>query len=199
MMTHLQPATNSRPWRRRIGVVALGVSTLIWTHRSQAQSEADLSPSDVEAAYLYNFGKFIDWPEPDSGAAQFSICVVGKDDFGPALDSLVQSDTVKGQPIAVKRLPAVAVTEACQILFLAPSEKTRLAKDLDTLKDKPVLTVSNIPDFLDHGGIIQFIVQDNRVRFAVNLAAATRAHLSFSSELLKVAVYVNSKPPQEGQ
>jgi hypothetical protein len=167
---------------------------------SQAQAAPAVSSFDVEAAYLYNFGKFIEWPAPpDATAAPFSICVVGKDEFGATLDSLIQNETVNGRAIVVKRLPTVTDADACQILFLGSTEEARLARDLDTVKAKPILTVSSIPGFLDHGGMIQFLVGDNRVRFAVNLAPATRAHLTLSSELLKVAVYVNSKPAQGGQ
>jgi hypothetical protein len=165
-----------------------------------AHAAPPLSSSDVEAAYLYNFGKFIEWPAPaDPNAAPFSICIVGKDDFGATLDSLVQNDTVKGRAIVAKRLPSIAVAEACQILFLGSSEQPHLARDLDAVKDKPILTVSSIPGFLDHGGMIQFLVRDSRVRFAVNLASATHADLTLSSELLKVAVFVDSKPSQGGQ
>jgi hypothetical protein len=163
-------------------------------------SAATLSPSDVEAAYLYNFGKFIGWPPPsDATAAPFSICVVGKDDFGATLDSLIQNDTINGRTIVAKRLPSISVADACQILFLGSSEEPRLAKDLDAIKEKPILTVSSIPGFLDRGGMIQFLVRDSRVRFAVNLDSSTRAHLSLSSELLKVAVLVKLKPVPEGQ
>jgi hypothetical protein len=201
MKIHLQSAIKSGVARRWIVPTLLCALNLAFIPAGQAQSSPAVSPSDIEAAYLYNFGKFIDWPslQPDAASPQFSICIVGKDDFGSALDSIVQNDKVKGRDIVIKRLPTVSVADGCQILFLASSERSRLAKDLDTLKEKPVLTVSTIPDFLDRGGMVQFIMQENRVRFAVNLASATHVHLTLSSELLKVAVFVNPKPSQEGQ
>jgi hypothetical protein len=154
--------------------------------------------SDVEAAYLHNFGKFVEWPPLP--VAPFTICIVGKDDFGKTLDSLIAHESMQGRTIVAKRLPSTAEAgEACQIVYVGTSELSRLGKDLDALKDKPVLTVSALPSFLDHGGMIQFVLEENRVRFAVNLAAAERAHLTFSAELLKVALYVNSRPSQEGQ
>jgi hypothetical protein len=157
------------------------------------------SSADVEAAYLYNFGKFIDWPaSPVASTAPFSICVVGSDEFGAALGSLVQNDTIKGRPIVARRLPSLVDADTCQILFLGSSEQPRIIRDLDALKDKPILTVSIIPGFIDRGGMIEFLVLDNRVRFAINLTPATRVHLTLSSELLKVALYVDSKPSQEG-
>jgi hypothetical protein len=201
MQNHRQPAISLKKWRRWIIFAALCALGILHLRPCMAQPTTPVGPADIEAAYLYNFGKFIDWPtpDPDTTPAQFSICIVGKDEFGSTLDSLVQNDTVKGHAIITKRLPSVADVDACQILFLATSEKIRLARDLDALREKPILTVSAIPGFLNRGGMIQFIVQDNRVRFAVNLASTTHVHLALSSELLKVAVFVNSKPAQEGQ
>ena len=116
---------------------------------------------------------------------------------GPAiqskLDELVANETLDGHKIIPKRLSAVTAADACQILFVGQSEEPRLAKDLAAVQGKPILTVSNMPGFLDRGGMILFLVQNNRVRFAVNLPPAQQAGLQLSSEFLKVAVYVNTK------
>jgi hypothetical protein len=163
-------------------------------------AQSDVAPTDVEAAYLYNFGKFVEWPpQVESNPAPFTICVLGKDDFGPILDSLIANETIHQHNIVAKRMPTLANTDACQILYLGSSEQSRMTKDLDALKDKPILTVSSLTGFMDHGGMIQFLLVENRVRFEVNLAAASHCHLTLSAELLKVAVFVNSKPSQEGQ
>jgi hypothetical protein len=160
-------------------------------------SVAQLTASDVEAAYLYNFGKFVNWPaEPP--AAPFSICVLG-DDFAKTLDSLIANESIQGRKIAARRLSSVADADRCQILFLGVSEESRLTKDMAALKGKPILTVSSLPRFLDEGGNIQFLMQNNRVRFAINLAAAEKSGLTLSSELLKVAVSVSPMPPVEGR
>jgi hypothetical protein len=201
MQNYLQPARRVRSRQRWIALTIAGALGFASCHNGIAQSATAVSSADVEAAYLYNFGKFIDWPSPqsDPASAPFSICIVGKDEFGSTLDSLIQNDTVKGHAIIARHLPSVADAGSCQILFLASSEKVRLAKDLDELKEKPVLTVSSLPGFLEQGGMIQFLPQNNRVRFAVNLAATDHVHLALSSELLKVAVYVSPKPAQEGE
>jgi len=150
-----------------------------------AQPPASMSPSDVEAAYLYNFGKF--------------VCILGEDGFGGTLDSLVANESIEGRKIAVRRLASASAANNCQIVFIAPSEETRLAKDLAAFEKRPVLTVSNLPGFLEHGGMIQFLLQNNRVRFAVNLAATEQNSLALSSELLKVAVRVDAKPALEAK
>lgn len=198
MQTVFQSAANLRspkPWIR----LAL-CSAIVLAFSLECPAQSSLAPTDVEAAYLYNFGKFVDWPPPaESAQGPFTICTVGKDDFGRTLDSLIANEAMRGRSIVAKRLATTGNVETCQIVYLGLSEQARMSRDLDALKDKPVLTVSSLPGFLDHGGMIQFVLQENRVRFAVNLTAATQAHLTLSAELLKVAVYVNSKPAQEAQ
>jgi hypothetical protein len=163
-----------------------------------AQATAGLAPADVEAAYLYNFGKFVRWPaDPAAQSAPFSICTLGDDSFGETLESLIANETVSGRKIVARRLSSPAAAGDCQIVFLGQSEEPRLAKDMGVLKKKPVLTVSALPGFLDRGGMIQFLLQNKRVRFSVNLPAAEDSGLSPSSELLKVAVSVKTGPPQE--
>jgi hypothetical protein len=165
-----------------------------------AQPPASMSPSDVEAAYLYNFGKFIRYPAIQvQDANSFSICILGEDSFGGTLDSLVANELVEGRKIVARRLSSASSANNCQIVFIAASEETRLAKDLAAFEKKPVLTVSNLPGFLEHGGMIQFLLQNNRVRFAVNLTQAEQSSLTLSSELLKVAVRVDAKPASEAK
>jgi hypothetical protein len=138
-------------------------------------------------------------PSPDSSSTPFVICIVGKVNFGATLDSLIAKESIQGRKITTRRLSSINDAESCHIVFLAMSEESRLTKDLDALKDKPILTVSSLPGFLEHGGVIQFISQGNRVRFAVNLAAAAQSRIALSSELLKVALYVNPKRSEEAQ
>ncbi len=163
----------------------------LWSLPVKAGPNDKPSEYEVEAAYLFNFSKFITWPA-DSGArgGQFSICVLGDDPFGPTLDKIVTGEKVEGKSVVDKRITRSEEATTCSILYISPSEASRLSKTLLAVKDAPVLTVSDIPDFMDRGGMIQFLLRDNRVRFAVNLAPTQRDGLALSSELLKVAVTV---------
>jgi hypothetical protein len=78
----------------------------------------------------------------------------------------------------------------CQTLFVGSTKDTELAKILETLNKVAVLTVSDMPRFTERGGMIQFILEGNRVRFQVNLTAAQNAGLTLSSQLLKLAALV---------
>jgi hypothetical protein len=144
---------------------------------------------EVKATYLYKFGRFVEWParaESDS----FTICVLGQDPFGPALNAIIANETIAGKSVVAKRIPAPQDAANCRVLFIGLSENTRLKQILTTLRDASVLTVSDLPEFTQRGGMVQFISEGDRVRFEVNLATAERAGLTLSSELLKVAINV---------
>jgi hypothetical protein len=145
--------------------------------------------SEVKAAFLYNFGKFVKWP---SGAEQpsFTICVLGRDPFGAQLDTIVAGESVGAKPITVRRIAAVQEASSCRILFISASEQSHLNTILPAVAKNSVLTVSDLPQFVERGGMIQFVLDQGRVRFEVNLGSAESCGLSMSSELLKVATHV---------
>jgi hypothetical protein len=148
------------------------------------------SEYQIKAAYLYNFGKFVNWPAEVAAASEFDVCVLGSDPFGPLLDATVSDSTINGKRVIVKRIARAQEATGCRVVFIAASESQRLGSDLAVLGRLHVLTVSDNPHFLERGGIIQFVFAGDRVRFAVNLTAAQQAGLTLSSELLKVATKV---------
>lgn len=149
----------------------------------------------VKAAYLFNFGRFVKWPET-SGSVRgtFAICVIGSDPFGSVLDSTVSGEHLDGKKVVVKRIASPSDALSCQILYISNSEEAKWSSIASTLGRAPVLTVSDISGFTEHQGMVQFIVSNDRVRFQVNLSAAQKAGLSMSSELLKVATSVKGQP-----
>jgi hypothetical protein len=151
---------------------------------------------DVKAVYLYNFGRFVEWPAsitPKSDS--FTVCVLGHDPFGPALDATLAGETIGGKSVAAKRISNPQEAGSCQIVFLSSSEDSRLNKIVEALDKEVVLTVSDMPQFAQRGGMIQFVLEGKKVRFEVNLTAVQRAGLTLSSELLKVATTVRRNPP----
>ncbi len=150
--------------------------------------------SQVKAAYLYNFGKFVTWPDTGSGAAgSFEICILGKDPFGIVLDSTVSGGSIGDRKVTARKIASLQDSGHCRILFISSSEQGRLRAILTAAKASNQLTVSDIPDFAEKGGMIQFVPQENRIRFEVNLPATEEAGLMLSSELLKVATKVIGK------
>jgi hypothetical protein len=153
---------------------------------------------DVKAAYLFNFGRFTTWPAAGAGGdgAVFGVCVLGRDPFGAALDGMVTGEMIDGKRVTVRRIARAADTEGCRILFVSASEDAELAHILQTLVGSRILTVSDLPQFVERGGMIQFVSDGKKIRFTVNVPAATQAGLMLSSELLRVAAAVraNARP-----
>ncbi|HKF51317.1 MAG TPA: YfiR family protein [Candidatus Acidoferrales bacterium] len=154
------------------------------------------SEYQVKAAYLYNFSRFVEWPAAERGEP-FAICVLGKDPFGTILDATVSGQGTGTQNLVAKRVTKPQDALACQILFVGNSEEDHLKEILAVLGKASVLTVSDIPRFSERGGMIEFLLKGDRVRFEVNLSNAVNAGLSVSSDLLKVALAVR-KNPQSG-
>lgn len=147
--------------------------------------------SQVKAAYLYNFGKFVTWPNDSSKSSDaFEICVLGKDPFGPILDETVQGDKINGKKIEILRLARLQEASGCNILFISSSEESHLSGIVTEAQRMHLLTVSDIPHFAERGGTIGLVNQEDRIRFEVNRTRAEQCHLGLSSELLKVAVKV---------
>lgn len=155
------------------------------------------SRDDVQAAYLYNFGKFVRWPQGEA-RGPILVCVAGQDPFGETIGRLTAGEQINGRTLEVRNLEHPEAAASCSILFVGAAERDREDSFLAATAGKPVLTVSDAPDFLEHGGMIQFQLVDDHVRFSVNLGAANHCGVGLSSELLKVALRVTSGPEAGG-
>jgi hypothetical protein len=159
---------------------------------SEAAAQTRLpAQHEVEAAYLYQFGHYVDWTSiPASNADAFNICVLGVDPFGSALDDIVRGKVIADQQVAIKRILGPGESHTCRIVYVSPSEEGRVAVILRALEGTGIVTVGQGAQFTRRGGMIAFTSQDKKVRFIVNLAAADAAHVRLSSQLLRVAVSV---------
>jgi len=160
-----------------------------------SHAQAPATEYEVKAAYLLNFGKFVKWPESalPPGTDKFSICVLGDDPFGNVLSTTVRDEKIDGKPVVARHISRSQDVTGCQVLFVSRSEDKQVRKLLQSFSKSAVLTVSDMPGFVDHDGMIQFTLVNNRVRFEVNLDSVQQAGLVLSSELLKVASSVKGK------
>lgn len=150
----------------------------------------------VKAVFLFNFSQFVDWPPAAFAGPRspITICVLGHDPFGAALDDIVQGEIVNGRPLEVQRYRSVAELGDCHILFIDRSEQSRLGEILAQLDGRSVLTVGDSDGFARRGGMIRFMTVGNKIRLRVNLDAAQAAGLTISSKLLRPAEIVKSDP-----
>ena len=142
----------------------------------------------VKAAFLYNFAKFTEWPSGTyaDASAPLTVCVLGKDAFGKALDSLA-GKRIDGRPVSISRLAGVEEARQCQVVFISESEEERAPAIIGNLADRPVLTVCNAPSCARFKGIIHLRVVSERIRFAIDIDAAKSAGLKLNSKLLALA------------
>lgn len=141
----------------------------------------------VKAAFLYNFLKFVDWPA-DAISSPSTICigVIGRNPFEGALDTL-KGKSAKGRRVVVSHFRSIDEVKGCDLLYVGASEKPRLSQILRQAHNFHMLTVSDQDGFCEAGGMINLIFIKNRVGFDINVAAASRARLKISSQLLKLA------------
>jgi YfiR/HmsC-like len=186
--------------RQIVAVIGIGLCAVLGrTHPLAGAGEEGSLEYPVKAAFLVNFAKFAEWPTDSlqARASAVSICVLGRDPFGDALEKTVAGRSVGGRPIVIQRYRSLERIGECHVLFIATSESGRLAQILERLAAAPVLTVGECCGFARQGGVIGLVVEDNLARFEVNLHSAQRKGLVLSSKLLGVARVVDDLAAEE--
>lgn len=158
-----------------------------------------VSEYKVKAAFLFNFAKFVEWPERHGDTGSVIIGVIGLDPFGENLDQVVRDKTVGTKPIAIRRFAGLEQLQPCDILFISPSESSRLDAILKALDGTATLTVGEDEGFVRKGGVIRFFTEESKIRFEINLDAAEYEGLRLSSRLLQVARTVAGKGNRGGR
>ncbi|MBN1931851.1 MAG: YfiR family protein [Desulfobacterales bacterium] len=172
--------------------VSIGLMLLFETH---AYADSVLYREYlVKAAFLYNFAKFVDWPIEvfEDEHAPIYLCILGKNPFDDDVIQSIENKTVDGRKLLVETSKHAKDHSKCHILFISRSMEKEAKQILTDIKDRPVLTVSDIAEFTSLGGIIEFIVINNKIRFEINIDSARHAGLKISSHLLKMAKIVKS-------
>jgi hypothetical protein len=182
------------PGPRRLLLAGLGLLACAMLLTNISTASAQSKEYQVKAAFLYNFSQFVTWPGGAFGNAQtpFVIGVLGSDPFGSYLDQLVNGQKAGGHSLIVKRISSADEAKSCQIVFISRSEAGQAGTIIAALRGRSVLTVADIDSFAENGGMVGFFVENNRIRFKINLGAARGASLNLSSKLLRLAQVINS-------
>ena len=190
------PPRRSNHLAQVIGQAALLFAFLCCLPVSSKADEQLVTEYQIKADFLYNFTRFVNWPDNTTQPENnFTLCVLGDDTFGESLD-LLAGRNVQGQVLNVRRLSAQPVTDSCRVLYISQSDSYRMADILATLSGKPVLTVSDTREFARQGGMIRLKLVENKVRFDINIDAVERAGLNISSKLLSLATIVKDSGPE---
>ncbi|MBI1776245.1 MAG: YfiR family protein [Proteobacteria bacterium] len=153
---------------------------------------AGVDENALKAAFLYNFITFTEWPhqklQPNDDAP-FRLCVYGQDALGAALRAL-EAKTVNGRSLSTARVGSTAEAHKCNLLYIENFDGRPAEAMLSELSADGVLTVGEEARFAELGGIIALVKRNNRVAFVINMDAASRAGLKFSSKLLSLATVI---------
>ena len=171
---------------RLLAPAALAACLLSAPPAVRAAGEATFAEYQVKAAFLKNFVKFVAWP---SSTGAFNVCILGDDPFKGWLAGT--EDAGSGRRLAHRRIATVHETDGCQVLFVPAGQRAAIPGILATLDGKPVLTVGDGEGMAAEGLMLSFLIEEQKVRFEVNLAAIRRAGLTVSSRLLGLAKTVH--------
>lgn len=180
--------------RKVVSLIAITclLSAMALGSHADSIDTSDSSEYLIKAGFIYNFAKLVQWPttafaQPDSPIV---IGILGDDPFGATLDRIVADKKINGRALVVRRLKwsrDFKDVRDCNILFVSSSEKEHIDTVVDMMKLLPILTIGDSPGFARRGGIMNFTLEDNKVRFEVNVEAAKHADLTISSRLLTLA------------
>jgi len=177
------------------------VTAALWFPAVPASGQSAETPAlsneyTVKAVFLYNFGRYVEWPEGSFAgpAAPFVIGIVGEDAFGGALQEIAARKTIRGRPIALRRFTSPEeYNQACQILFVSRSlAAPQQAALIKMTEGKGVLVVGETPGFAEQGGTANFFVEEDRIRFEINMETARRAQLRMDAKLLSLGKPVST-------
>jgi hypothetical protein len=161
--------------------------------RAQPEDENINREYAIKAAYLYQFARYVQWPAQAfvDEHSPVVIGVLGADPFGNVLNEIARTKQIDGRAIAIRRYASMADYKPCQILFVSASVSSdQKAAAIQMARKSSVLLVGEEPGFAEQGGTINFVMDENRIRFEINAEAAKQEQLKISSKLLSLAKIV---------
>jgi hypothetical protein len=175
----------------------LAAACLLCTSTGRAQ---DVTESSLKAAFIYSFAKFTEWPQDAlPSTAIFSACVLGDSPTRDALERTVKGRLLVGHSISVSQVQLNGELRSCHLLYVSGITLAQVRAVVAALRGAPVLTISDLDDFVRQGGIAQMFVENGKMRFDLNLEVARRSRLDLSSKLLVLAAHVRETPKVAGQ
>jgi hypothetical protein len=166
----------------------------VWLATSVQLAHGTEGPTEyqVKAVFIYNFSHFIEWPARAFGTPDdpFDICILGNDPFGAHLDEAVKGEKLDQHPLSVRRIHDAADVNTCRLVYLGRTTEAEIHQILTRLDHRPILTVSEQEGSAEHGVMIQFTTENNRIRLRINIDSARSAGLTISSKLLRPAEIV---------
>ena len=173
-------------YRKFTIILPIFVAFIILPARTALSVSPDSDIEDLKAAFIYNFTKYIKWPTPNINSA-FKIGVLGDSEVIVSLQKLATKKLVDNKPIEIIHFEVFQDIKFCHILFISESENQNIAEILTALGNNPTLTIGDSPDYCERGIMINFFLQNEKVKFEMNPVILENIGLKASSQLQKLA------------
>lgn len=147
----------------------------------------------IKAAFIEKFTRFIDWPQSsnvNNNSKPIVVSVIGTNPFGKKLNEIYSTNKIKNKNVQIRYISKISEIEGCDILFISTSKKNEILDLLAYTQDKPILTISDTEGYEDVGVIINFYLENNKIRFEINETALSQSGLKSSFMLLNLAKIV---------
>lgn len=175
--------------RFRLSAAGLLAFVLLVTAPQASSQAISSSEYQVKAAFLFHFAQFVEWPEEafKDASSPLTYCTIGDDPFHGSLEATLNGKSIGVRPFRVSHFKRPQEIEGCQVLFIGAEGKKLLPAILAGVKGNSVLIVGESEHFVQDGGMVGFLLEENKIRFEINLEAAKKAKLKISSKLLALA------------
>lgn len=181
-------------YRKFAAIFILILITMAVVTLSAWQQEQKPSEYEVKAAFIYNLAKFVEWPGKSlDNISTLTLYIIGDDPFGTDMDA-IKDKLIKGKRVVIKQIDSPDALKNAGILFISSSEKEQLRDILKGISGLPILTVGDTKSFAQRGVMVNFYLENSKIRFEINLEAANLAGLKISSNLLRMGTIIT--PPQ---
>lgn len=153
-------------------IAAVAIVVIACSEPCHAQAPA-AAEYDVKAAFIYNFAKFVEWPDGtfNDSQSQIVLCAYGKNNVETAFNA-IRGKQARGRTVVVRFNDEIDDLKSCNIIYISSSDKRRAASVLESVRGMSILTIGETPDFVQHGGVISFTSKENKIRFEINPQAA---------------------------
>jgi len=180
-----------RSLRGMIAMLTLA-SLMFGIQQSFAHAAATYPEEAIKAIFLYRFAGYVTWPPSTANAPEFTIAVLGAESVAGQLKEFLPEHPIQGRPARVATIQDVSQLGDAQMLYIGPGFTGKLRAIIEALKDRPVLIVTDQPGALEDGSTVNFLLEQEHVRFEISTAAAKRSGLQIGSGLLAVAERVKT-------
>jgi hypothetical protein len=176
------------------------VACCVTANADSPQASPALSQAQIGAAFIFNFAKFTEWPTQafSDSSAPLTVCFLGADEVRSAFQEISAGKVVNGRPVLVRNVKSAGEVLDCRVVYIDSANSALFPSVLKNTRQRCGLVIGTSDDFLARGGIIKLQVENNRMRFDVNIGAAGRTKIHLSSKLLALARSVVDLPDPAG-